>query len=186
MRCLLQLLNNSESFNMSLLVQVLFDQRCADAPTLNFVECLQKLINGSDGRLQDLINELRVLPQEFVPYDTLPLYPNILRMLISFLRKLEVAVTDGKNEAAMRKWPRTLFEMMTTWPPEGNCDCCGILPSAAMEHHHQYLRHFSPILLDGDNGKEQSFDVRQGLLKWVHDTRRQLTLCRRNRRCKYG
>ena len=186
MRCLLQLLNNSESFNMSLLVQVLFDQRCANAPTLNFVECLQKLINGSDGRLQDLINELRVLPLEFVPYDTLPLYPNILRMLISFLRKLEVAVTDGKNEAAMRKWPRTLFEMMTTWPPEGNCDCCGSLPSAAMEHHHQYLRHFSPVLLDGDNGKEQSFDVRQGLLKWVHDTRRQLTLCRRNRRCKYG
>jgi hypothetical protein len=169
---------------MSLLVQVLFDQRCADAPTLNFVECLQKLINGSDGQLQDLISELRVLPLEFVPYDTLPLYPHIQRILISFLRKLEVAVTDGKNEAAIRKWPKTLFEMMTTWPPEGECDCCGILPPAAVVH--QYLRHFSPVLLDGDNGKEQFFDVRQGLLKWVQDTRRVLTLCRRNPRCWYG
>lgn len=186
MRCLLQLLNNCESFNLSLLVQVLYDQRYEDAPTLHFVECLQTLINDGEGQLQDLIMELRVLPDNFVPYKSLPAYPHLLHILISFLRKMEVAVTHGKNEAAMRKWPKTLFEMMTTWTPEGHCDCCGTLPATAMEHHHQYLRHFSPVLFVGDDVNEQSFDVRQGLLKWVSDTRRQLTLCRRNRRCRYG
>ena len=184
MRCLLQLLNNCESFNLSLLVQVLYDQRYADASPLHFVECLQKLLNGSDGQLQDLIKELRVLPPNFVPYGNMPAYPHILPILISFLRKLEVAVTHGKSEAAMRKWPKTLFEMMSTWTPEGDCDCCGTLPAAAMEHHHKYLRHFSPVLLDGGDVNEQSFDVRQGLLKWVTDTRRQLTRCRRNPRCR--
>ena len=188
MRCLLQLLNNCESFNLSLLVQVLFDQRSADAPTLHFVECLQTLINGSECapfQLQDLMTELRVLPLNFAPYGNVPAYPHILRILISFLRKLEVALTHGKNEAAMRKWTKTIFEMMTTWTSEENCSCCGLLPAAAMERNQQYLRHFSPVLLVEDGVNEESFDVRQALLKWVSDTRSQLTLCRRNRRCRY-
>ena len=184
MRCLLQLLNNSESFNLSLFVQVLFDQRCADAPTLEFVECLQTLVNGSNGKLQELLSQLRLLPRDFVPYGSLPSVPHILPILISFLMKLEVAATHGKNEASVRKWPRTLFEMMTTWTPEGDCNVCGYRPPTAAEHHHQFLRHFSPILVTG-NGSEEPMNVREALKKWISDTRRKLATCKKTFRCKY-
>ena len=184
MRCLLQLLSNSESLNLPLFVQVLFDQRCCDSPTLRFIECLQKLVNGSNGKLEELLSQLPLLSKDFVPYGSLPSVPHILPIFISFLTKLEMAATHGKNEASMRKWPKALFEMMTTWTPEGECNICGNLPVAALEHHHQYLRHFSPILLTG-NLSQEPLNVREALKKWMSETRRKLATCKNTFRCKY-
>ena len=185
MRCLLQLLNNCESYNISLFVQVLFDQRCADAPSLQFLECLQTLVNGSNGKLPTLLQQLECPAEDYVPYGSLPRIPHLLPILISFLTKLEAAATHGKNEACMRKWPKTLFRMVTTWTPVGGCDICGHLPAAALEHHHQFLRHFSPILLTGNENGEP-MNVRHALIKWMSDSRRNLARCRNTYSCRYN
>ena len=184
MRCVLQLLNNSESINLPLFVQVLFDQRCDDTPTLRFVECLQTLIDGSDGNLQELCGELQPVPANFLPYKNLPDNNHLLCILIRFLEKVQSAATHGKWEPSMRKWTKTLFEMMTTWSPERRCDC-GHLPPEAYEHHHQYLRHFSPILLTG-NENEEPLNVQQALVNWMRDTRRHLAKCVNLRVCRYN
>ena len=185
MRCLLQLLNNSKSFNFSLFVQVLFDQLYVDASTLQFVECLQTLVNGDgDGQLQQLVRQLRSLPDS-VPYRSLPAFPHILPILIRFLETLEVATTHGKSEAGMRKWPKALFEMVTTWTPERGCDICAYLPVEAREENNQFLRHYPSILLVGNASDEETLDVKRALIEWMTDTRRKLASCTNTSRCRY-
>ena len=186
MRCLLQLLNNSKSFNFSLFVQVLFDQLYVDASTLQFVECLQTLVNGDgDGQLQQLVRQLRSLPDS-VPYRSLPAFPHILPILIRFLETLEVATTHGKSEAGMRKWPKALFEMVTTWTPERGCDICAYLPVEAREENNQFLRHYPSILLVGNASEEETLDVKRALIDWMTDTRTKLASCTYTSRCRYA
>ena len=185
MRCLLQLLNHSKSFNFSLVVQVLFDQLYVDATTLPFIECLQTLVNGNgDGQLQQLVVQLRSLPDS-VPYRSLPAFPHILPILIRFLETLEVATTHGKSEAGMRKWPKALFEMVTTWTPERGCDICAYLPVEAREENNQFLRHYPSILLVGNASDEETLDVKRALIEWMTDTRRKLASCTNTSRCRY-
>ena len=182
-RCLLQLLTSCEGFNFCLVVQVLYDQMYENAESLVFIEQLHALVNRGEGQIQILIGELRPLPKDNTPYRDWINYPRILVLLVRLLHSMIWATTWAKYEAAMRKWPREVFEMVTTWTPEGGCKVCGNLPASALEHNHRRVGSFPPIVL-AVSMEDERFNLGSALAKWLRETRRGLAVCRNTPRCR--
>ena len=182
MRCLLQLLASCEGFNFCLVVQVLYDQMYENATSLAFIQQLHALVNRGEGQIQILIGELRQLPKDDTPYRDWINYPGILGLLLRLQHSMIWATTWAKYEVAMRKWPREVFEMVTTWTPEGECKACGNLPASALQQNHRRIGSFPPIVLAVNLG-DQHFNLGNALAVWLKDTRRVLAVCRNTPRC---
>ena len=183
MRCILQLLTGCEGFNFCLVVQVLYDQTYENSTSLPFIKELHALVNKGEGQIEALLGELVPLPKDQTPYRDFINYPKILTLLLRLLHSMIMATTWAKYEAAMRKWPREVFEMVTTWTPEGGCKVCGYLPASALQHHHRRLGSFPPIVLTASSETGPS-NLGNDLAKWLRETRRGLAVCVDTQRCR--
>ena len=176
MRCILQLLNSCEGFNMALLVQVLHDQLDAEATQRPFIEMMHDVLNNGGrevGTMSNLTMHLRHLPTEEVPYNAWESYPDILRVLLRILLSLRHAVGWGKEEVEIRSLVRRTFEMRTTWILVEGCRVCGKEPSGVY-----WKWHFPDMVLQcRQNEEDQPFDLEAALKRRIEDNQRKLTTC---------
>ena len=183
MRCILQLLNACEGFNLSLLVQVLHDQLDDEATQRSFIEMMHDVLNNGGravGTMANLITHFRRLPTEEVPYNVWETYPDILQILLRLLLSLKHAVGWGKREVEIRSLMRKTFEMRTTWIPVEGCRVCGKEPSGVY-----WKWHFPDMVLHcQQNDEDQPFDLEAAVIRRIEDNQRKLTSCTEVVRCR--
>ena len=176
MRCILQLLNSCEAFNLSLLTQVLHDQLDAEATRWSFIDEMHAVLNRGETRpMGSIIRHLSPLPTERVPYDAHNDYPDILLLLLRLLISLKNAVGWGKWEVEIRMLVRRIFEMRANWIPVEGCKVCGKQPDGL-----PMTWHFPDMVLqcqDGDG--DQLLDVQAAVKRRIEDHHRKIhTRCR--------
>ena len=176
MRCILQLLNSCEAFNMSLLTQVLHDQLDAEATRWSFIDKMHAVLNGGETRpMGSIIRHLSPLPTERVPYDAHNDYPNILILLLRLLTSLKNTVGWGKWEVEIRMFVRKIFEMRTSWVPVEMCNVCGKRPNGL-----PMTWHFPDMVLQSQEGDgDQLLDLQAAVKRRIEEHHRKIqTQCR--------
>ena len=183
LRCLIQLLNSCEAFNLSLLIQVLYDQVHGDATRWDFIDKLHALLNrdGETMTVKDVLGNLKDLPPEVpeVPYNNQRNYPSLLKLLLRLLVSLKHAVAWGKGEVEIRSFVRKMFEMKTTWVPVEGCKVCKFKPVGVVTKWH-----FPEFVLQTQQDDQGGLLDLTTVLKRRMETQRTVRLCDRVWRCR--
>ena len=181
LRCLLQLFNGCEAFNMPLLIQVLYDQVGTEATRWDFIDEMHTLINRQEEAwtMTNALSHLSDLPPEKMPYDNLESYPPLMKLLLRLLVSLKHAVAWGKWELEIRSFVRKLFEIQTTWVPVEGCRVCTFKPVTGMTQWH-----FPDFLLQNQqDGEDGLMDIMAALKRRI-DNPREIRECGNYLRCR--
>ena len=182
LRCLIQLFNNCEAFNLSLLMKVLYDQVNEGATRWGFIDEMHALLNreGETRPMANILRNLSDLPPEDLPYDDQGNYPSLLKLLLRLLVSLKHAVAWGKMESQMRSFVRKTFEMLTTWVPVEGCKVCGVRPVGGVATKW----HFPEFALQNQQDDHGGvFDLAAAVKKRMENLRK-IHTCNRVYRCR--
>ena len=174
MRCLLQLLNSCEAFNLSLLMRVLYDQLGDEANQWPFVSEMNTLLNGQTGSVANILRHLSAVPRVKAPQNL----PDILILLLRLLTSVQRAIESGKLEKEIRCFSEKLFHMWTTWITVVPCRICDQSSAPTTSRHLP-----NTVLQCNESGVP--LNVEESLKRWTEDRNKKLGDCDRNLRCRY-
>ena len=181
MRCLIQLFNGSEAFNLSLLMKVLYDQVGGDSTRWDFIDELHALLNreGETRTMANILGNLSDLPPADLPYDDQGNYPSLLKLLLRLLVSLKHAVAWGKMEAEIRSFVRKTFEMNTSWVPVEGCNVCEFRPVGGVREWH-----FPEFVLQSQQDYQGGVFDMAAAMKARIENQRKIHTCKRMLRCR--
>ena len=174
LRCLLQLMNACEEFNMSLLMRVLHDQLDDEATQWPFISGMNTLLIGQTGSVANILRHLSAVPRVKAPESR----PHILILLLRLLTSVQHTIESGKWEKEIRCFSEKLFLMWTTWITVTPCRICEQAPAPKIS------RHLPNIVLQC-NQIGDPLNIEEFLKRWTEDTNKKLADCDRNLRCRY-
>ena len=185
LRCLIQLFNGSEAFNLSMLMKVLYDQVNGDSTSWGFIDELHALINkeGETRPMANILENLSDLPQivfhKQLPSDDQGNHPPLLKLLLRLLASLRHAVTLGKMEVEIRSFVKKTFEMNTTWVPVEGCKVCQFRPVGGATKWH-----FPEFVLQSQQDDQDGvFDLAAAVKKSM-ENQRMIHRCDNVYRCR--
>ena len=174
LRCLLQLLNRCEAFNLSLLMRVLYDQLGDEATQWPFISEMNTLLNGQRGSVANILRHLSAVPR----VKALQNLPDILILLLRLLTSVQHTIESGKWEKEIRCFSEKLFHMWTTWITVVPCRICDQSSAPTTSRHLP-----NTVLQCNESGVP--LNVEESLKRWTEDRNKKLGDCDRNLRCRY-